>query len=84
MDEAANTLMTRLGFLLGEKVSEGSQGPQYRMDEPDDAQVGYSTSPPAINTHLPVIYKKLRNGETHLFHPTLLKNRSSLLALMIL
>ncbi|XP_026133246.1 protein TANC2-like isoform X2 [Carassius auratus] len=31
--------MTRLGFLLGDKVSEGSQGPQYRMDEPDDAQV---------------------------------------------
>ncbi|XP_042623046.1 protein TANC2-like [Cyprinus carpio] len=49
VDEAANTLMTRLGFLLGEKVSEGSQGPQYSMDEPDDAQVGYSTSPPAIN-----------------------------------
>uniref|UniRef100_A0A8C2JIM2 Tetratricopeptide repeat, ankyrin repeat and coiled-coil containing 2 n=1 Tax=Cyprinus carpio TaxID=7962 RepID=A0A8C2JIM2_CYPCA len=39
VDEAANTLMTRLGFLLGEKVSEGSQGPQYSMDEPDDAQV---------------------------------------------
>ncbi|KTF92752.1 hypothetical protein cypCar_00006339 [Cyprinus carpio] len=38
VDEAANTLMTRLGFLLGEKVSEGSQGPQYSMDEPDDAQ----------------------------------------------
>uniref|UniRef100_A0A8C1J6Y7 Tetratricopeptide repeat, ankyrin repeat and coiled-coil containing 2 n=1 Tax=Cyprinus carpio TaxID=7962 RepID=A0A8C1J6Y7_CYPCA len=33
VDEAANTLMTRLGFLLGEKVSEGSQGPQYSMDE---------------------------------------------------
>ncbi|XP_016383481.1 protein TANC2-like [Sinocyclocheilus rhinocerous] len=30
--------MTRLGFLLGEKVSEGSQGPQYSMDEPDDSQ----------------------------------------------
>uniref|UniRef100_A0A8C1L8J5 Tetratricopeptide repeat, ankyrin repeat and coiled-coil containing 2 n=1 Tax=Cyprinus carpio TaxID=7962 RepID=A0A8C1L8J5_CYPCA len=42
VDEAANTLMTRLGFLLGEKVSEGSQGPQYSMDEPDDAQVGAS------------------------------------------
>ncbi|XP_077080748.1 protein TANC2 isoform X1 [Siphateles boraxobius] len=38
VDEAANTLMTRLGFLLGEKVSEGSQGPQYSMEEPDDAQ----------------------------------------------
>uniref|UniRef100_A0A8C1SRT7 Tetratricopeptide repeat, ankyrin repeat and coiled-coil containing 2 n=1 Tax=Cyprinus carpio TaxID=7962 RepID=A0A8C1SRT7_CYPCA len=43
VDEAANTLMTRLGFLLGEKVSEGSQGPQYSMDEPDDAQVSYSS-----------------------------------------
>ncbi|XP_056102029.1 protein TANC2 isoform X2 [Rhinichthys klamathensis goyatoka] len=38
VDEAADTLMTRLGFLLGEKVSEGSQGPQYSMEEPDDAQ----------------------------------------------
>ncbi|XP_043086909.1 protein TANC2-like isoform X1 [Puntigrus tetrazona] len=38
VDEAANTLMTRLGFLLGEKASEGSPGPQYSMDEPDDAQ----------------------------------------------
>ncbi|XP_051530898.1 protein TANC2-like isoform X1 [Myxocyprinus asiaticus] len=38
VDEAANTLMTRLGFLLGDKVSEGSQGPQYSMEEPDDAQ----------------------------------------------
>nr|XP_055032898.1 protein TANC2 isoform X3 [Misgurnus anguillicaudatus] len=38
VDEAANTLMTRLGFLLGDKVNEGSQGPQYSMDESDDAQ----------------------------------------------
>ncbi|KAG1933382.1 protein TANC2 isoform X7 [Pimephales promelas] len=38
VDEAADTLMTRLGFLLGEKVSEGSRGPQYSMEEPDDAQ----------------------------------------------
>ncbi|XP_051959100.1 protein TANC2-like isoform X2 [Xyrauchen texanus] len=38
VDEAANTLMTRLGFLLGDKVSERSQGLQYSMEEPDDAQ----------------------------------------------
>ncbi|XP_016343590.1 protein TANC2-like isoform X1 [Sinocyclocheilus anshuiensis] len=38
VDEAANTLMTRFGVLLREKVSEGSEGPQYSMDEPDDAQ----------------------------------------------
>lgn len=55
VDEAANTLMTRLGFLLGDKVSEGSPGPQYSMDEPDDAQVGYSISPPAKNIQLLMI-----------------------------
>ncbi|XP_031431125.1 protein TANC2 isoform X3 [Clupea harengus] len=38
VDEAANTLMTRLGFLLGDKVGEGPPGPQYSMDEPDDSQ----------------------------------------------
>ncbi|XP_056626639.1 protein TANC2 isoform X3 [Triplophysa dalaica] len=38
VDEASNTLMTRLGFLLGDKVNEGSQGQQYSMDESDDAQ----------------------------------------------
>ncbi|XP_066518825.1 protein TANC2 isoform X2 [Hoplias malabaricus] len=43
VDEAANTLMTRLGFLLGDKVSEGPQGPQYSMEESDDTQgVGVS------------------------------------------
>ncbi|XP_017550591.1 protein TANC2 isoform X2 [Pygocentrus nattereri] len=43
VDEAANTLMTRLGFLLGDKVSEGPQGPQYSMEESDDLQgVGVS------------------------------------------
>ncbi|KAJ8404338.1 hypothetical protein AAFF_G00341110, partial [Aldrovandia affinis] len=35
VDEAANTLMTRLGFLLGEKVSEGPAGAQYSMEEQD-------------------------------------------------
>uniref|UniRef100_A0A3Q2DZ60 Tetratricopeptide repeat, ankyrin repeat and coiled-coil containing 2 n=1 Tax=Cyprinodon variegatus TaxID=28743 RepID=A0A3Q2DZ60_CYPVA len=35
VDEAANTLMTRLGFLLGDKVSEGPAGTQYSMEEPE-------------------------------------------------
>uniref|UniRef100_A0A8C5C7G4 Tetratricopeptide repeat, ankyrin repeat and coiled-coil containing 2b n=1 Tax=Gadus morhua TaxID=8049 RepID=A0A8C5C7G4_GADMO len=39
VDEAANTLMTRLGFLLGDKGSEGPAGTQYSMDEPEDRQV---------------------------------------------
>ncbi|KAM6951756.1 protein TANC2 [Aplochiton taeniatus] len=38
VDEAANTLMTRLGFLLGDKGSEGPVGTQYSMEEPDDRQ----------------------------------------------
>uniref|UniRef100_A0A671SV26 Protein TANC2-like n=2 Tax=Sinocyclocheilus anshuiensis TaxID=1608454 RepID=A0A671SV26_9TELE len=38
VDEAANTLMTRLGFLLGEKVNEGPGGAQYSMEEQDDTQ----------------------------------------------
>ncbi|KAG5263032.1 hypothetical protein AALO_G00281710 [Alosa alosa] len=38
VDEAASTLMTRLGFLLGDKMSDGTQGPEYSMEEPDDAQ----------------------------------------------
>ncbi|XP_026860893.2 protein TANC2 isoform X4 [Electrophorus electricus] len=43
VDEAANTLMTRLGFLLGDKVIEGPQGSQYSMEEADDTQgVGVS------------------------------------------
>lgn len=39
VDEAANTLMTRLGFLLGDKVSEGPAGAQYSMEEPEARQV---------------------------------------------
>lgn len=39
VDEAANTLMTRLGFLLGDKVSEGPAGTQYSMEEPEARQV---------------------------------------------
>ncbi|KAJ8379019.1 hypothetical protein AAFF_G00231880 [Aldrovandia affinis] len=38
VDEAANTLMTRLGFLLGEKVSEGPVGAPYSMEEQDNSQ----------------------------------------------
>ncbi|CAM4392881.1 unnamed protein product [Leuciscus chuanchicus] len=38
VDEAANTLMTRLGFLLGDKVNEGPSGAQYNMEEQDDPQ----------------------------------------------
>ncbi|KAF7666204.1 hypothetical protein LDENG_00115900 [Lucifuga dentata] len=38
VDEAANTLMTRLGFLLGDKVSEGPAGTQYSMEEPEVRQ----------------------------------------------
>ncbi|XP_034049257.1 protein TANC2 isoform X4 [Thalassophryne amazonica] len=38
VDEAANTLMTRLGFLLGDKVSEGPAGTQYSMEEPKARQ----------------------------------------------
>ncbi|KAL1780019.1 TANC2 isoform X3 [Sigmodon hispidus] len=38
VDEAANTLMTRLGFLLGEKVPEVQPGDQYSMDVQDENQ----------------------------------------------
>ncbi|XP_077594328.1 protein TANC2 isoform X1 [Stigmatopora nigra] len=38
VDEAANTLMTRLGFLLGDKASEGPAGPHYSMEEPESRQ----------------------------------------------
>ncbi|XP_061564272.1 protein TANC2 isoform X6 [Cololabis saira] len=38
VDEAANTLMTRLGFLLGDKVSEGPAGTPYSMEEPEARQ----------------------------------------------
>uniref|UniRef100_A0A3P8RD83 Tetratricopeptide repeat, ankyrin repeat and coiled-coil containing 2 n=1 Tax=Astatotilapia calliptera TaxID=8154 RepID=A0A3P8RD83_ASTCA len=38
VDEAANTLMTRLGFLLGDKLSEGPAGTQYSMEEPEARQ----------------------------------------------
>lgn len=39
VDEAANTLMTRLGFLLGEKVTEVQPGDQYNMEIQDENQV---------------------------------------------
>ncbi|KAL0992931.1 hypothetical protein UPYG_G00101090 [Umbra pygmaea] len=38
VDEAANTLMTRLGFLLGDKMNEGPPGSQYGMEDHDDGQ----------------------------------------------
>nr|XP_056719316.1 protein TANC2 isoform X2 [Euleptes europaea] len=38
VDEAANTLMTRLGFLLGEKVTEAQAGQQYSMEGHEDNQ----------------------------------------------
>ncbi|XP_061763625.1 protein TANC2 isoform X1 [Nerophis ophidion] len=38
VDEAANTLMTRLGFLLGDKASQGPAGPHYSMEEPEARQ----------------------------------------------
>ncbi|XP_054987273.1 protein TANC2 isoform X7 [Sorex araneus] len=38
VDEAANTLMTRLGFLLGEKVTEVQSGDQYNMEVQDENQ----------------------------------------------
>ncbi|XP_063156497.1 protein TANC2 [Candoia aspera] len=38
VDEAANTLMTRLGFLLGEKVTELQAGNQYNMEGQEDNQ----------------------------------------------
>ncbi|MEQ2194521.1 hypothetical protein XENOCAPTIV_030379 [Xenoophorus captivus] len=44
VDEAANTLMTRLGFLLGDKVSEGPAGSQYSMEEPEARQVTFFLS----------------------------------------
>ncbi|XP_060242531.1 protein TANC2 isoform X6 [Meriones unguiculatus] len=38
VDEAANTLMTRLGFLLGEKVTEVQPSDQYSMEVQDENQ----------------------------------------------
>ncbi|XP_006897859.1 PREDICTED: protein TANC2 [Elephantulus edwardii] len=43
VDEAANTLMTRLGFLLGEKVAEVQPGDQYSMDVQDESQTSAIT-----------------------------------------
>uniref|UniRef100_U3J6Z0 Tetratricopeptide repeat, ankyrin repeat and coiled-coil containing 2 n=1 Tax=Anas platyrhynchos platyrhynchos TaxID=8840 RepID=U3J6Z0_ANAPP len=43
VDEAANTLMTRLGFLLGEKVTEVQPGPQYSMEVQDENQTSAGT-----------------------------------------
>ncbi|XP_023985970.1 protein TANC2 isoform X3 [Physeter macrocephalus] len=43
VDEAANTLMTRLGFLLGEKVAEVQPGDQYNMEVQDENQTSAIT-----------------------------------------
>ncbi|XP_049716845.1 protein TANC2 isoform X6 [Elephas maximus indicus] len=43
VDEAANTLMTRLGFLLGEKVTEVQPGDQYSMEVQDENQTSAIT-----------------------------------------
>ncbi|KAM4843370.1 protein TANC2 isoform 4-T4 [Thomomys bottae] len=43
VDEAANTLMTRLGFLLGEKVAEVQPGDQYGMEVQDENQTSAIT-----------------------------------------
>ncbi|CAH6776287.1 Tanc2 [Phodopus roborovskii] len=43
VDEAANTLMTRLGFLLGEKVPEVQPGDQYSMEVQDENQTSAMT-----------------------------------------
>ncbi|XP_005402285.1 PREDICTED: protein TANC2 isoform X5 [Chinchilla lanigera] len=43
VDEAANTLMTRLGFLLGEKVAEVQPGDQYSMEVQDESQTSAIT-----------------------------------------
>lgn len=44
VDEAANTLMTRLGFLLGEKVTEVQPDDQYNMEVEDENQVNCLSS----------------------------------------
>ncbi|KFW80610.1 Protein TANC2, partial [Manacus vitellinus] len=49
VDEAANTLMTRLGFLLGEKVTEVQPGPQYSMEVQDENQVWPPLSPAGVD-----------------------------------
>ncbi|XP_053469327.1 protein TANC2 isoform X2 [Ictalurus furcatus] len=38
VDEAANTLMTRLGFLLGDKMADGSDRAAYGFEEPEESQ----------------------------------------------
>ncbi|XP_063098179.1 protein TANC2 isoform X5 [Cavia porcellus] len=43
VDEAANTLMTRLGFLLGEKVTEVQPGDQFSMEVQDESQTSAIT-----------------------------------------
>lgn len=58
VDEAANTLMTRLGFLLGEKVTEVQPGDQYNMEVQDENQVNCLLSTLIHGTNQPVILGK--------------------------
>ena len=62
VDEAANTLMTRLGFLLGEKVSEVQPGDQYSMEVQDENQVNCLPSPVKHGINQPVIPGKMLQG----------------------
>uniref|UniRef100_A0A4W3I008 Tetratricopeptide repeat, ankyrin repeat and coiled-coil containing 2 n=1 Tax=Callorhinchus milii TaxID=7868 RepID=A0A4W3I008_CALMI len=43
VDEAANTLMTRLGFLLGDKATEVQASTEYSMEEQDENQAPAET-----------------------------------------
>lgn len=51
VDEAANTLMTRLGFLLGDKMSEGPPELHYSMEEAEDTQVRHFMSLHVTSRH---------------------------------
>lgn len=59
VDEAANTLMTRLGFLLGEKVTEVQPGDQYNMEVQDENQVNCMLAPVKHGINQPIIPGKM-------------------------
>lgn len=62
VDEAANTLMTRLGFLLGEKVTEVQPGDQYNMEVQDENQVNCLLLPAKCGINQPVISGTMLQG----------------------
>lgn len=62
VDEAANTLMTRLGFLLGEKVTEVQPGDQYNMEVQDENQVNSLLSPVRCGINQPITPGKVLQG----------------------